>query len=276
MLILNYNVTMGRFLWVYSLVQGITEAIPVSSSSHIRLIAQWMQFPLSLALESALHMGTGLAFCAVYPSSVGKMFLGFFHILRGHFTTKEARWWMFVAISSLPVLIVGGILHVLHIRLQSPNIIAFLCVLFGFLLWWSDQYGARLYPVKIEKFEKGWAYRALTLGFLQMLALLPGVSRLGACLLASRWIGYSRIESLRISISLGIVSIFACVTLEAQTWRTLGLSSFLWGQTIAITFTSCVVTLLIFRYYIERFSFLWFFFYRCILAIFLLCYSAVF
>ncbi|WP_161630413.1 undecaprenyl-diphosphate phosphatase [Holospora undulata] len=248
------------------MVQGITEAIPVSSSSHIRLIAQWMQHPLSLALEGALHMGTGLAFCAMYPSSVKKAFLGFFHVLKGKYTTSEAHWWIFVTVASLPVLVLGGLMHLLHMRLRIPGAIAVLCAASGFLLWWFDRYGPRIYSTKVENFEKGWVFRACMLGALQMLALFPGVSRLGACLLASRWIGYSRSESLHISIVLGIISIFACVTLEAPALVHLDFTLSLWVQTIGITFFSCFAALWMFRCYIQNVSFFWFFLYRCVLA----------
>ncbi|PPE06916.1 undecaprenyl-diphosphate phosphatase [Holospora curviuscula] len=265
---------MEHFLWVYGLVQGVTEAIPVSSSSHIRLVALWMSHLPSLALESALHIGTGLAFCGAYPSSIVKIFIGFGHILKRKYSTPEARWWIFSTLASLPVLILGGILHVLHLRLQRVDIIAFLCAGFGLLLWWCDEYGPRFYSIKLENFQKGWVQRACILGTLQMCALFPGVSRLGACLLACRCLGYSRGESLRISIALGIISIFACVTLEAPQWISLNFTSYLWIQIIGITFVTCWGTLWIFRYYINRISFLWFFIYRCGLAIILL-YSCI-
>ena len=266
---------MEHFLWVYSLVQGITEAIPVSSSSHIRLLAQWMHHPAGLALESALHIGTGLAFCGVYPSSVWRIFLGFGHILKKRYTTQEAKWWIFTTLASLPVLVLGGIMHVLHIRLQRVEIIAVLCAVSGLLLWWCDGYGPRLYSIKSEYFQKGWLHRAFILGFVQMFALFPGVSRLGACLLACRCLGYSRSESLRISISLGVISILACVTLEASQWRNLNFSLVMWGQIISITFLSCWIALWMFRQYIHTLSFLWFFIYRCGVAALLMysCYG---
>ena len=266
---------MEHFLWVYSLVQGISEALPVSSSFHIRLLAFWMHHPASLALESALHIGTGLAFCGMYPSSVWKIFLGFRDVLKKHYTTQEAKWWIFTTLASLPVLALGGVMHMLHIRLQRIEIIAVLGAVFSVLLWWCDGYGPRLYSLPYESFQKGWIKRAFILGLFQMCALFPGVSRLGACLLACRYLGYSRRESLRISISLGVIAILACVTLEASQWRNLNFSLLMWGQVMSITYFSCCLALGLFRRYIHTVSFLWFFIYRCVLAALVVysCYS---
>lgn len=260
---------MKHALW-YSLVQGITEALPVSSSAHIYLLSCYLREHAGLMVESILHLGTGLAFVMAFPGSAWKMITGFFDILKGKFNTVQARWWWFIALGTLPVMSVGGIMHGLDLRFHNTQLMAVLCTVFGVLLWWVDRKACMRFDDREENLCGQWKKRALVLGIIQTLALFPGVSRLGACLIASRYLGYSRQESLRISVSLGMVSVAACVVLEAPKWAALTLSLPTFFEIITLSFVSCFGVLALFRACISYGSFLWIMVYRCVLGILLL------
>ncbi len=260
---------MKHELW-YSLIQGITEALPVSSSTHIYLLSCYLAEHAGLNVESVLHLGTGLAFLMTFPHSAWMMITGFFDILKGKWSTVDARWWWFIALGTLPVIIAGGIMHGLNLRFHHTHLMAVLCMMFGVLLWWVDRRACLRLDDGEENLCGPWKKRALVLGAIQTLALLPGVSRLGACLIASRYLGYSRQEALRISISLGMGSVAACVVLEAPKWAVLPLSLTTFCEIIALSCVSCLGVLALFRSCIARMSFVWIMMYRCVLGILLL------
>ena len=185
-------------IFVLSLIQGITEFLPISSSSHLIIISKYLNFDQqNFSIDVSLHIGSFFAVLFYFNKDI-KKFLNdkviFFKIL----------------ISSIPVMIIGFFLVETGIieKIRNIKIIAITTILFGILLFVSDKF-------KLEKnLDKNFTYKsALFIGFFQILSLIPGVSRSGIAITAARFLNFKRVDAGKISFLisipiLGAVSIF--------------------------------------------------------------------
>ena len=114
-------------IFIYSIIQGITEFLPVSSSAHLYFIQDifnWSDDALLLAIGA--HLGTFLAVVAFNR----KLLINF----------KENHLLSFALIASLPVILTGGLVGLVGYDTFKSNlyIIAFACIIGGVLLELSD------------------------------------------------------------------------------------------------------------------------------------------
>ena len=169
---------------ILSLVQGITEFIPVSSSSHLILMSKLLDFEdQSLSIDVSLHIGSLLA-----------VLLYFYKDIISFINNKILFFKIFI--SSLPVIFAGFLLVETGIidQIRDIKIIAWTTLIFGFLLYFSDKF-------KLEKnLEKNFSYKsAIFIGLFQILSLIPGVSRSGIAITAARLLNFKRVDAAKIS-----------------------------------------------------------------------------
>ena len=244
-------------IFILSLVQGITEFLPISSSSHLILISDKFNFEnQALSIDVSLHIGSFLAVTFFFRKDVMNFFenkILFFKIF----------------ISSLPVMLVGYFLVELNIieQIRNLKVIAWTTTLFGILLYVSDKF-------KIEKnIENNLNYKSIFfIGCFQILSLAPGVSRSGIAITAARLLKFKRVDSAKISFLLsipilGAVSIFGFKNLlvsEDVNFTHLNLIS------IVTSFFFSLFTIKFFLKYINKFSLNIFVYYRVLLGFILL------
>ena len=244
-------------IFILSLIQGITEFLPVSSSSHLILVSKYLNFNnQSLSLDVSLHIGS---FIAV---------LFFFHKDILSFLENKIIF-LKILISSLPVMIAGVFLVETGIieKIRNIEVIAFTTIIFGIMLFISDKF-------KLEKnINKNFTYKsALFIGCLQILSLIPGVSRSGIAITAARLLNFKRVDAGKISFLisipiLGAVSIFGIKNLilsENLSFTYLNLLS------ILISFFFSLITIKYFLKYINKFSLNIFVVYRITISLILL------
>ena len=114
---------------ILSVVQGIPEFIPVSSSAHLVLISKLSNFNLnSLEIDVSLHFGSLLAIVAYFWKDL-------FVISRN----KKKLYLIFLG--SIPLIIVGYILYTSNLiyHLRNLEVIAWTTLIFGILLYFSDK-----------------------------------------------------------------------------------------------------------------------------------------
>ena len=244
-------------IFILSLMQGITEFLPVSSSSHLILISKYLNFDSqSLSIDVSLHIGSFIAVIFYFYKDL-KEFLNnkiiFFKIL----------------VSSIPVMLVGFFLVETGIieKIRNVKIIAFTTIIFGILLFISDKF-------KLEKnIDNNFTFKSVIfIGFFQILSLVPGVSRSGIAITAARLLNFKRGESARISFLisipiLGAVSLFGIKNLifsESLSFTYLNLLS------IIVSFSFSLITIKYFLSYINKFSLNIFVYYRVLLGIILM------
>ena len=241
-------------IFILSFIQGITEFIPVSSSSHLILISKLLDFEnQSLSIDVSLHIGSLLA-----------VLMYFYKDIISFIDNKILFFKIFI--SSLPVMIIGFILIETGIidQIRNIKIIAWTTLIFGFLLYLSDKF-------KLEKnLEKNFSYKsAIFIGFFQILSLVPGVSRSGIAITAARLLNFKRVDAAKISFLLSIpilsaVSFFGLKNLilsENIYFAKVNLLS------IFLSFLFSLITIKYFLRYIEKFNLNIFVYYRIFLAL---------
>ncbi len=199
---------------IVSIIQGVTEFLPISSSAHIIL------FPTltgaadqGLTIDVAVHVGTLAAVMLYFRRDVATAAIGGLHLLRGRAGTAEARLLLLLIVATIPVVVAGLIVSLAgwSAALRSVEVIAWTTFNFGLLLWVADRIGAR------AKAAENWGWRdAALMGLAQMLALMPGVSRSGVAITAARALGYERVEAARLSMLMSIPTIIAAGALVTR------------------------------------------------------------
>ena len=199
-------------LFVLSLVQGITEFLPISSSGHLVLTWQVLGSDVpehdQLIVDVAVHVGTLGAVCGYFRRDIADMVAGVFAGLAGR-PTAGTRLAVFVVLATLPVIAAGFLLKdVVDEALRSSTVIAWTTLGFGVLLYVADKAGAQLRRVTDMRWPD-----AVMIGLMQILALVPGTSRSGITMTAGRLLGYDRREAARFSMLLAIPAIAGAGTL---------------------------------------------------------------
>ena len=242
---------------ILSIVQGVTEFLPISSSSHLIIISKYINFQeQDLSIDVSLHVGSFIAVLFYYYKEI--------------FNLKENKYLVLkILISSTPVMLVGIILIETNYinALRSIKIIGWMTIVFGILLYISDKF-------KLEKnIEDHLKFKTIfIIGFFQIFSLIPGVSRSGVTITAARLLNFKRFDAAKISFllsipTLGAVSIFGLKNIllsEDINLSTLNLSAMIFS------FIFSLVTIKFFLKYIKKFSLSLFVIYRVILGIGLL------
>jgi undecaprenyl-diphosphatase len=192
------------------LIQGLTEFIPISSSAHLELtpwILGWETDELvgSLAFDVFLHLGTLVALLVYFARDLWRYFRAWVASIRdrriGGDVDRRLAWLLFAA--TIPAALIGFTLEDLIAEaFHGDNdgarlaIAAFL-VVGATALFAADRLGERH-----RELDDVGAPTALTIGFSQALALLPGISRSGATITAGLALGLTREAAARFSFLL--------------------------------------------------------------------------
>jgi len=192
---------------VIGLIQGLTEFIPISSSAHLALapwLFGWEDSPLvgSLEFDVFLHLGTLVALLAYFGRDWWRLIKAGLASLRdrriGDDPDRRLAW--LLALATVPAAIIGFlgedlITQAFHTNTGSAHLaIAAFLVIGATVLWLADRVGRRnrdLAGVDLP--------RALTIGFSQAAALLPGISRSGATIATGLFLGLNRESAARFS-----------------------------------------------------------------------------
>ena len=244
-------------IFILSAIQGITEFLPISSSSHLILTSMFLNFSSqSLSIDVSLHIGSFIAVLTY-----------FYKEIINFLDNKILFFKIFIA--SVPIMIIGFMLVESELieKIRNLEIIAWTTLIFGILLYFSDKF-------KLEKnIKKNFTYRsAIFIGLFQILALIPGVSRSGIAITAARLLGFKRIDAAKISFLvslpvLGAVSFFGLKNLiveENINFTILNLIS------VVLSFFFSLITIKYFLKFINKFNLNVFVYYRVLLGLILL------
>ena len=245
---------------VLSIIQGITEFLPISSSAHLILFSEYFNFTnQNLTLNISLHLGSLLAVIFYFKADI----LDFI---------KNKKLLYKIMLSSLPVMIFGYFLIKFNLIdfFRSYKIIGWCTIFFGIILYCSDL-------IKTNKIiNKDFKYSsALFIGLFQVLSLVPGVSRSGITITAARFLKFNREDSAKISFlisipTLGVASLYGLKNLITNGNFEISTLNFL---SIILSFIFSYLTIKFFLQFLKKFSLLSFVIYRIILGIIILIYA---
>ena len=189
---------------VLSLVQGLTEFLPISSSAHLILVPVVSDWPdQGLAFDVAVHVGTLSAVMWYFRSEVMRMAGDWSRSIKERQQVGESRLAWAVIWGTLPVAVCGLLLNdLVDTVLRSPLVIAWATIGFGLLLWMADVTGQR------QRDEHHLTWRdVVVIGLAQAVALIPGTSRSGITMTAGLFMGLTREAAARFSFLLSIPTI---------------------------------------------------------------------
>jgi undecaprenyl-diphosphatase len=191
---------------VLSLVQALTEFLPVSSSGHLILVPYFLGWPdQGLSFDIATNTGTLLALLVYFRSDLIEVARGFFTGEKGHhdYDPRTLAWALIIG--TIPAAIVGPLVHHrIESQARNPLLIATTATVYGLLLWFADRNAKE----DRDLASIGWK-DALIVGCAQALALVPGTSRSGITITAALFLGLGRSAAARfaflLSVPLGIL-----------------------------------------------------------------------
>ena len=247
-------------IFILSLVQGVTEFLPISSSSHLIIISNYLNFEnQNLLVDVSLHIGSFIAVVVYFKKDI-------FNFI------KNKEFFFKILISSIPVMLIGFFLVETNLieKIRDIKVIGWTTLLFGILLYLSDKF-------KLEKdINKNFNYKsAIFIGLFQVISLIPGVSRSGITITAARFLNYKRIDAAKISFllsvpTLGAVSIFGLKNIIFEEDLNFSLLNLV---LIFMSFIFSLITIKYFLQYIKKFSLNIFVVYRIFLGLILLAIS---
>ncbi|MEQ6917845.1 undecaprenyl-diphosphate phosphatase [Halomonas aquatica] len=186
---------------VLSVVQGLTEFLPISSSAHLILVPVFTEWKdQGLAFDVSLHIGSLSAVMLYFRHELVGMTTSWCRSVAGRGTDDEARlaWWVILA--TIPVGLAGLVFKdTIEVVMRSPLVIAGGLIVFGLLLAWADWHRR----ATRNEYHLAWQ-DALWIGLAQALALIPGTSRSGITMTAGLLLGLNREASARFSFLLSI------------------------------------------------------------------------
>ncbi|MCG7296721.1 undecaprenyl-diphosphate phosphatase [Corynebacterium afermentans] len=192
---------------VLSIVQGLTEFLPVSSSGHLRIVSQlfWGE-DAGASFTAVIQLGTELAVLVFFAKDIWRILTAWFAGLadksKRNFDYRMG--WMVIA-GTIPVGIAGVLLKDL-IRENFRNlwITATVLILFSLVFILAERRGK-----KTRGFEDLTMKDAVVMGLWQCLALIPGVSRSGGTISGGLFLNLDREVATRFSFLLAIPAVLA-------------------------------------------------------------------
>jgi undecaprenyl-diphosphatase len=250
---------------ILSIIQGITEFLPISSSAHLILpsaIFGWED--QGIAFDVAVHVGTLLAVMLYFRQDIANLTVGWVKSLGGqHSTDSKLAWWVILA--TIPAGLAGLLAaDLIETFLRSPWVLAITTIVFGLLLWLADATAKQ--QVSME--QMSWR-QALIIGLAQAVALIPGTSRSGITMTAAMLLGLDKVSAARFSFLLSIPIIG--LSGGYQTTKLLSeptqydISGILLG--VVLSFISALICIHFFLKIISRMGMLPFVVYRLLLGV---------
>jgi len=240
---------------ILSLVQGISEFLPISSSSHLIIISTLYEFKTSsLLIDVSLHLGSLFAIIFFFRKEL-------LDIRNNH------NLLLLLIVGSIPLILIGYILYTTELiyLLRDIKVIAWTTLIFAIILYIADK----------NKFDKKISSNLnikiiLYIGFFQILSLIPGVSRAGITITAARLFKFNRVDSSKISFLLAIpaltgASVLGLKDITEQSFE----FNYLVFIAITLSFLFSYFTVKFFLNYINKFSLNVFVIYRVIVSIIL-------
>ena len=240
---------------ILSIIQGISEFIPVSSSAHLLIISRLSNFNVSnLQLDISLHLGSLLAIILFFRKELINII-------------NNKNIFLLIILGSIPLVIVGYIFYSTNLIDQFRNlkVVAWTTLIFGILLYFSDKFEFK------NKISSELNIKSIIIiGLFQILAIIPGVSRSGIVITASRFLKFDRVESSKIAFYLSIPALAGASVLGFKDVIDDQINFdaiFIFSTSASFLFS--YFTIKYFLIYVKMFSLSFFVIYRIVLSIIL-------
>ena len=239
-----------------SLIQGVSEFLPISSADHLILASNIYEFKnQSLLIDISLHLGSLLAILFYFRNEIFNL-------------KNNLNLFYKIIVATLPLIITGYFLYSTGIIYEFRNIK---------VIVWTTFAGAILLHIAdrrkiFNNLKNSFNFKsALIIGLFQIIALIPGTSRAGITITAGRILGFDRTDSTKISFYLSIPALAGASAIGIKDLLKENIEfNFIVLVGIFLSFIFSLITIKYFLKFIKNFSFKIFVFYRIILSLILL------
>ncbi len=260
-------------------IEGVTEFLPISSTGHLTIAEKWMGFDIDApditAFTAIIQVGAIAAVVVYFWTDLW----GIVRALTGGITdssrrqTRDFRFGLAVAVGSLPIAVVGlALRNVIEGPLRSLWVVGVALIVWSFAMHAADR------RATATRGEEDFNMRdALVMGVTQCLALVPGVSRSGATIVAGLFRGLDRVTVTRMSFFLAVPALTAAGIFQAVTEASDISNGVGWGPTITaivVSFFVAYASIAWLLRYVARHDFEVFVWYRILLGIVVLGFVA--
>jgi undecaprenyl-diphosphatase len=199
---------------ILGVVEGLTEFLPVSSTGHLILVGDLLNFndERGKVFEIVIQFAAILAVCWEYRAKL-------FSVGTGLLQKQPAaqRFTLNLFIAFLPLAVLGLLFgKIIKAHLFAPVPVALAFIIGGLIILWAEK---RKHTVSIQTVEEMRWQDALKMGLAQALALIPGTSRSGATIIGGLFFGLSRQAATEFSFFLAIPTIGMATLYEVVKYR---------------------------------------------------------
>lgn len=258
---------------ILGIIQGIAEFLPISSSAHLIIfrdifgIGTNIGSNIELTFDLALHFGTLLAIIIFFFNDLFKILM---EGLTKGVKTKDGKLFWYLILATIPAGIVGVLFEDIFDSFFRKQLwlIAIALIVMGIIIYLVDKKS----KISINIKEMKW-YQALIVGCAQVFALIPGFSRSGTTITASRTLGLNREDSAKFSFYLSVPVVAGASLLSLIKDDTLAIildNLMIFGAGILISFITGLLCISFLLKYIKKNDFKIFMIYRILLGILVL------
>jgi len=242
---------------ILSIVEGLSEFLPISSTGHLILTSDILKIPQTefvKSFEIIIQLGAILAVLVLYWQKL--------------LTNKNV--FMKVMSAFVPTAVIGYLLYkIIKTFLLGNTIVTLWALLLGGIVLILVEKLYKEQPHHVDTVEKLSYKKAMVIGLVQSLSVVPGVSRSASTIFGGLFVGLKRKPAVEFSFLLAIPTMIAATGLDLM--KSNFSFSFQEWEVLAIGFVGALVTALIaikyFLKFVEKHTFIGFGIYRIILAI---------
>ncbi len=219
---------------VLGIVEGLTEFLPISSTGHLILAADWLHFSSSDVFVVVIQAGAILAVCWYYRRLIGSILRNLFH--RG----PEQKLAINTLIAFFPAALIGVcVADFVKERLFNVVCVGVSLILGGVILLWVEHRERKAKQTNIAQMQDLSWREALGVGLAQCFAMIPGTSRSGATIVGGLLLGLPRQVATEFSFFLSIPTILGATAFDLWHSREVVLSGEL---SVSLLLTGVVVS----------------------------------
>ena len=200
---------------ILGVVEGLTEFLPVSSTGHLILAGDLLDFndERGKLFEIVIQSGAILAVCWEYRAKLAEVLSGLLH------QRAAQRFALNITVAFLPLALLGlAFGKAIKVSLFNAPTVATTFILGGILILWAER---REHRVRVHEVDDLSTLGALKLGLIQALALIPGTSRSGATIIGGLFLGLSRKAAAEFSFFLAVPTLLGATVYQLYKERAL-------------------------------------------------------
>ena len=241
---------------ILSIIQAVTEFLPISSSAHLLLPSKVLGWPdQGIIFDITVHFATLMAVLIYFRDE----------FLR--FSFYSSKIFVFLVISTLPIMLIALLVEGVGDYRWSLTSIAYANIFFALLLYISEKTSQQQYSNSDMT-----AKHAIVIGLFQTFSLISGASRSGTAITGSLFLSYKKFEAAKYSLMLSIPTILGALIFSFSEYNTLKEDINILTTFIAFltTFIVSYLSISLFLGLVKKLGYMPFIVYRLILGIILL------